>query len=123
MKDEDLKQALKSAWAANEPGNRPTFEESFAGAATRLKRQRKHWRLAVAAAAIAVITVTALIWPLRQVAVTDPAADELLIADALMNSTSWQAPSDALMPERQFDIYRDLPFGEVSTELQEGSLL
>lgn len=61
MKDEDLKQALKSAWAANEPGNGSTFEECLAGAETRLKRQRKQWRLAVAAAAIAVITVTALI--------------------------------------------------------------
>jgi len=49
--------------------------------------------------------------------------DEYLIADALMNSTSWTAPSDSLMPQHQFDIYREIPFPDPSTISEEGSLL
>jgi hypothetical protein len=46
-----------------------------------------------------------------------------MIADALMNSTTWTAPSDVLMPDHQFDIYRDIPVLDQSTISEEGTLL
>lgn len=71
------------------------------------------------AAAVAVIGITLGLWPERQAELTD----EFLIADSLLNSTSWAAPSDSLMPEHQFDIYQEIPFLNESTNSQEGSLL
>ena len=71
------------------------------------------------AAAIAVVVATFSLWSANEAEVVD----EFLIADALLNSTQWSAPSDLLMPEHQFDLYQDLPLLMESTESQEGSLL
>ena len=44
------------------------------------------------------------------------------VAD-LMDSTYWTAPSDVLLPDRQFDIYQDMPELFESTEPAGGTLL
>ena len=44
------------------------------------------------------------------------------VAD-LLESTYWSAPSDVLLPDRQFDIYQELPVIFESTEPAGGALL
>ena len=46
-----------------------------------------------------------------------------MIADALLNETGWISPSDALLPDRHFDVYESLPAIGGSTEPEEGTLL
>ena len=118
MNDEELKKGLKKAFAAVE-SKPPSFNEAMAAAASRQARSALRWK---AVAGVAAITVLAVAVSLLQ---ERPAefVDEYLIADALMNSTSWTAPSDSLMPEHQFDIYREVPFPDPSTISEEGSLL
>ena len=41
----------------------------------------------------------------------------------LLETTYWSAPSDVLLPEREFDIYQELPVLFESTEPAEGALL
>jgi len=74
-------------------------------------------------AATAVIVSAALLmftqWPKNR-QITD---DQFLIADASLDATYWTAPSDAWLPQHQFDIYQDVPVFGVSTESKEGTLL
>jgi len=116
MKQNDLKQGLERAFSAAE-GTPPAFATTWAAAERRhavSPRRQRAW--AGLAAAVAVLAMTIVLWPSRQ-------ADEFLITDALLNSTSWSAPSDTLMPEHQFDIYREIPFLDGSTNAEEGTLL
>jgi len=41
----------------------------------------------------------------------------------LLESTSWVAPSDVLLPKHEIDLYQDLPAFSVSTRPAEGALL
>ena len=41
---------------------------------------------------------------------------------ALLETTSWQAPSDALLPRAGRDLYSELPALGLSTELEEETL-
>jgi len=119
MNEDQVKQDLKNAYQAAE-GKPPSFDEIWAAAEVAHGRSRKRFRvIGGLAAAVAVIAVTAGLWPEQQAELTD----EYLIADALMNSTSWSAPSDSLMPEHQFDIYQEIPFLNESTNSLEGTLL
>ena len=119
MNEQELKNALGKAYRSAE-GTPPPFADSFAIAEDRYRASRRRLRwvggLAAAAAAVA---VTAGLWPGPQA----PVDDEFMIADALMNSTTWTAPSDVLMPDHQFDIYRDIPVLDRSTISEEGTLL
>jgi hypothetical protein len=119
MNENQVKQDLKSAYQAAER-KPPPFNEVWAAAEVAHGRMRRRFRvIGGLAAAVAVIAITAGLWPEQQAELTD----EFLIADALMNSTSWSAPSDSLMPEHQFDIYQEIPFLNESTNSQEGTLL
>lgn len=117
MTDEELKQSLKCAFASAE-GKPPDFERTLGAAESSLRRKRTLMRIATGTAAAALALFLG-IWSSE----APQSSDEYLIAEALMNSTTWSAPSDVLMPERQFDIYRDIPFPVPSTNLQEGTLL
>ena len=78
------------------------------------------YRLVAACAVIVSIAVVAIAqWPNGGGVVED----EFLIAVAMLETTQWTAPSDALLPQHQFDIYRDLPVFMGSTEAEEGTLL
>ena len=110
-----IKEALKSAYRAAE-GNPPPFDPSWAAAEGRLRsrRRRRSAGLAIAAA----VSLFAVVLRTDQ-----PPAYEFMITDALLNDTYWTAPSDVLMPERRFDIYREVHLLDESTISPEGSLL
>ena len=116
MNDEALKDALKGAYQEAE-GQPPSFEETLAAAEQRTSRAGNGLRFAAGLAAALVAAF--VLWPATEPELTD----EFLIADSLMNSTTWTAPSDALMPEHEFDIYQETPFLNESTISPEGTLL
>jgi hypothetical protein len=117
VNDDELKQSLKRAFESAE-GAPPDFGTMLSTADAGLRRKRMLVRLASGVAAAAFALFVGL-W--SSDAPQPP--DEYLIADALMNSTAWSAPSDVLMPEHQFDVYREISFPVPSTNSQEGSLL
>lgn len=123
MNDERLNQVLKEAYKAAEPEVVPPFDEAFANATRRMQQRRMRRQLGTAAAAMVAVVTGVLLWQAQHPGLNPMPVDDLLIADALMNATTWQAPSDVLMPDHQFDIYQDMPFEDVSTNLQEGPLL
>lgn len=119
MSDETIGKALQDAYRTAE-GKPPPFDAVWAAAEARHATTQRRFRVVSGlAAAAAVMAITVIFWPGQQAEMTD----EFLIADALMNSTSWTAPSDALMPDHQFDIYQGIPLLDASTISQEGSLL
>jgi len=120
MSDDNIQNVLKDALSAAHQESPPTFDVVWTAAERRHRRSRRRYAAfgGIAAAAVMVAVVTGL-WPSQETALTD----EYLIADALLNATQWSAPSDALMPQHRYDVYREIPFLLESTELNEGSLL
>jgi hypothetical protein len=120
MSDKEIKDVLRHAYRAAE-GEPPPFDKVWAAAERQIEASsRQRSRIAGGmAAAVLLVAMTVLLWQQREA----PPGDDYLIADALMNSTSWTAPSDMLLPEHQFDIYREVPALVPSTNSQEGSLL
>ncbi len=118
MNEAELKSGLQKAWKRAE-GTPPAFDETWAAAEARHAKSGFRRTALAGVAAAAALAVVIVLLPEQQVELTD----EFLIADALMNSTSWTAPSDVLMPEHQFDIYREIPIPDPSTIAEEGSLL
>ncbi|MGI9202551.1 MAG: hypothetical protein ACR2Q3_00995 [Woeseiaceae bacterium] len=121
MNEREIREKLKQAANAAQKDNTPSFDETWVIAESHIAESGSGYGRygAIAAAAIALIAVTIALWPAQQADL----ADDYFIADALLNSTSWTAPSDALMPEHQFDIYQGIPLLDESTKLYEGSLL
>ena len=120
MSGNDIRDQLKDALAAVHQPEPPGFDEVWAAAELRhLKARRRYATIGGIAAALAMVAVGAGFWSSRELATTD----EYLIADSLLNGTQWSAPSDALMPQHQIDIYQGVPFLMESTNLNEGPLL
>lgn len=112
----DLRHAVRRAQRAAEAGRVPDFATVWAAAEVQADRRRRPWALAgVAAAAV----VAGIVW----FAEPDQPAWQYIDPADLANSTSWVAPSDVLLPERQFDIFREIPVLIESTETIEGALL
>ena len=119
MNEDQIRKKLREAFAEAE-GKPPSFDGLWMRAEAQQARSMRRVRaIGGIAAAAAVLVVTAVLWPTRDAELNG----EYLIADALLNSTSWTAPSDALMPDHQFDIYQEVPFLFESTISQEGPLL
>jgi len=116
MNDDEMKKALKGAYQVAE-GKPPSFDRTMAAAERRSRRSGT--RLKAIGGLAAALVAALVLWPTRE---PEP-PDDFLIAASLMNSTSWTAPSDALMPEHQFDIYQEIPFLNESTISPEGTLL
>jgi anti-sigma-K factor RskA len=120
MNEDEIRRKLKDAIDARQPSITPAFSAVWAGAEARFRRSRQYYRsVGGIVAAVAVMAIAAGLW-------FDPGSepnDDYLIADAILNGTSWSAPSDTLMPEHQFDIYQEVSFLTESTNGQEGSLL
>jgi hypothetical protein len=114
--DEELGRALE-----HKPDTSvPDFDSVLKLAETRVAMERIRYRYVAAVAVIASVTaVTIAQWPDGPAAVDD----EFMISAALLESTQWTAPSDVLMPQHQFDLYRDMPVFIGSTEPVEGTLL
>jgi hypothetical protein len=113
-KDDVLADAVRRS---NSDADAPPFARVFAAAENQIRSARRK-RFAGAGVAAAVILALLSLRPGEQ-------ADEFIYVDVeeLSASTSWTAPSDSLLPQYQFDIYRDIPRLFESTEPDGGTLL
>jgi len=120
MSDNDIREALKYAHGAVRRPEAPAFDKVWAAAKSQhLKERQRYATFSGMAAALAMIAIVAGLWSSQEA----ETSDDYLIADSLLNTTQWSAPSDALMPTHEFDIYREIPFLMESTDLEEGTLL
>jgi len=112
-----LRDEVKSAFRGAAGHQQPSFARLWQKAEQHhaASRRRYRWFAGAAATAAAVVVVLNLQTPAEQ----DPYIE---IAE-LLDSTYWSAPSDVLLPDREFDIYQDLPVLFESTEPAEGALL
>ena len=114
-----LRDALRQGQSEAEAGRVPDFDTTWAAAEAAAQRGRRRitalGSLAAALALVAVVVVSQM-----RPAETDW---QFVDPDEFANSTSWVAPSDVLLPEHQFDIYRDIPVLIESTGSEEGALL
>ena len=112
--DDTLRRRVREAWP--EPSRAPDFDATWAAARRRRAGRRFGYGIGAAAAAIVAAVIV------LQSGTAPPGPDYIEVAD-LMDSTYWSAPSDVLLPDREFDIYQDLPVLFESTEPAEGALL
>ena len=114
--DDLLRKQVSSAMPRS--ATEPSFEETWRAAQNRCRS--RSYRLHLAAAAAVTAVAVAVI-----VNVSRPPEEtlEYINVSELMGSTSWAAPSDALLPEHRFDIYRNVPSLTESTETDGGALL
>ena len=120
MSDDDIEDVLRNALGAVHKAEPPVFDDVWCAAEQRHQRSRRRYAtFSGVAAALAVVAVVAGLWSSQQAGMND----DYLIADSLLNSIQWSAPSDALMPQHQIDIYQEIPFLMESTDLYEGPLL
>ena len=114
--DEELHRSLRHKPDHAVPG----FASVMQAARERNATGNTRYRLVAAFAIVAsMAAITIAQWPNGGGSVDD----EFLIAIAMFETTQWTAPSDALLPQHQFDIYRDMPVFMGSTEAEEGTLL
>ena len=113
--DVTLAQSVRDALPADP--DVPGFDAVWAAAEQRHRGRRRRYA-GTAAAAVAAIALLVVLRP-----GTEPPMPEVWIGDELLKSTSWSAPSDVLLPQREFDIYQELPSLNTSTNWAEGSLL
>ncbi len=113
--DQQLARAVRGAMPAD--AETPSFAHTLEAAAQRAGRHRHRVHLLAAASVAAVAIVVVL------VKLPVPPKHEYIEITELLQSTSWTAPSDALLPESQFDIYQDLPTLMESTDGNAGALL
>ena len=109
---DSLKRAMPQAAAE------PSFARTWEAAERRAGRGRRRLR----AASAAVVAVIALVFVVDIANPPQDAPEYVEIAE-LLNSTSWSAPSDALLPARRVDVYQDLPELLESTDVYGGALL
>ena len=122
MNESELKDVLQDAARRQDGASVPDFDTVWVAAEARHARQRKQRFVLGGAAAAAALVLAVLVSIGPDIGPSQP-ADEYLIADALMNSTQWRAPSDALLPQYRDDIYSEIPLLMESTNMEEGSLL
>lgn len=116
--DKQLADAIKQSSPAATPV--PPFDAVFERAEAEFERRvrRRYLSVAGAVASVLVIAVVLLVY-----APDETPRPEPLQITGLLDSTSWVAPSDVLLPEHEFDIFEELPEPMESTEPAEGALL
>ena len=120
MSDNELANQVRNAFDTLAKKAPPSFDEVWAAAESQhFKERRRYATIIGIAAALAIVAIVAGLWSPQEAGMSD----DYLIADSLLNSTQWSAPSDALMPTHEFDIYQEIPFLLESTDLEEGTLL
>jgi uncharacterized membrane protein len=112
-----LRDAVNSAFKSAAGHRQASFERLWQKAEQQhaASRRRYRWFAGTAATAAAVVIALNLHTPAEQ--------DAYIEIAELLDSTYWSAPSDVLLPDREFDIYQDLPVLFESTEPAEGALL
>ena len=115
--DDSLRERVNRAWQNGGATEVPSFDRVWQAAQERRASARKRYRNVAGVAAVAAAAVIALNWQ-------SPMEEHNYIEIAeLLESTSWTAPSDVLLPDRRFDIYQDMPELFESTEPAGGALL
>ena len=108
-----LRDRVNAAWPE---AREPAFDSAWQAAGEKYTASRRSAQRFAAVAAVAAIAVIAMFG--------NAPVDETYVEVAdLMETTYWTAPSDVLLPERQFDIYQDMPELFESTEPAGGTLL
>jgi len=114
--DQELANAIRQANSADSEA--PSFGKVWSAAEQRYQRSRR--RYASLASAAAMVAAVIVVLNAGQPTVNH---GEYIERAELLDSTSWAAPSDVLLPIHDFDIYRDLPALMESTKPAEGALL
>ena len=117
MQDSDkrLRDQVRQGWTGTGDAG-SSFETTWQAAQQRHAAGRRLYRRVAGAAAVVAAVVIAVYGQ-------PPAAESYIEVADLLESTYWTAPSDALLPDRQFDIYQDMPVIFESTEPAGGALL
>ena len=97
----------------------PGFDDLFARAEREYRSAARRPLLAAAVASVAVLVVVLSV--LQPAEVAPP--PEWIEVDGLLDTTSWVAPSDILLPEHEFDIFTEMPTLIESTDSAGGALL
>lgn len=112
----ELKEAVTAAFYSG--AGEPPFDRVWQAAEERYRLSRRRYRSIAGIAAAAAVAVIVLNYQaLRQ--------DEMQFIEVaeLLGTTSWESPSDVLLPERHNDLYERLPVLIESTEPAGGALL
>jgi hypothetical protein len=112
--DNGLRDQIRNTWPA--PGREPAFSQVWQSARQRHAAvRRRNQQFAGAAVVVAAVVIAFF--------AESPSEHSYIEVADLMESTYWTAPSDVLLPEREFDIYQDMPVLFESTEPAGGTLL
>ncbi|MDH3337916.1 MAG: hypothetical protein OEM85_10175 [Gammaproteobacteria bacterium] len=117
ISDETLREQVSRAWRRAAGEDHSSFDSVWQSAQQRHAALRRRYRRFASVAAVAAVIVIGL-----NLQTAEEEATYIEIAD-LLDSTYWSAPSDVLLPDREFDIYRDMPVLFESTEPAGGALL
>jgi RNA polymerase sigma factor (sigma-70 family) len=113
--DKTLRDRVNAAWPPSK-SDEAVFDEVWWAARERLAvSRRRYQRFAAVAAIVAIAFIGFHARP--------PAQETYIEVADLLETTYWTAPSDVLLPERQFDIYEDMPALFEATEPAGGTLL
>lgn len=88
----------------------PPFAKMWQAAEQRYATTRRRYRRVASAAVIVAAIALAANWQSLL-----PQQNTFIEVADLLESTSWSAPSDVLLPDHQFDIYQDIPVLTEST--------
>ena len=114
--ENSLREQVSRAWQRGANEDHPSFDATWEAAVARRTVMRRCYRHFASAAAIVAVIVIGLNVQ------APPEKSYVEIAD-LLESTYWSAPSDVLLPNREFDIYQDMPVLFESTQPAGGALL
>ena len=113
--DKTLRERVSRAWRHNSQVV-PSFDTVWRAAEDRHAAGRRRYRRFASVAAIATAVMVAL-------NVKAPTDETYIEVAELLDSTYWSAPSDILLPDREYDIYQDMPVLFESTKPAGGALL
>ena len=111
--DQELRDVVRRSWP---DAGGPSFIDTWTAATRRRSAGRRNRAYGAVAAAVVMAAAIALFSQA-------PERARYIEADSLLETTYWIAPSDSLLPDRQFDIYQDVPAIFESMEPAGGSLL
>lgn len=118
MSENEIGKPIREAFDTLHKETPPPFEEAWSAAELKHRQSRRRYATFSGIAAALAIVVVGLL-SLKQADLND----EFLIADSLLNKTQWSAPSDVLLPQHQYDIYREVPFLVEPMNIDEGLFL
>ena len=114
--DDTLRKQVSRAWKREGNAGQPSFGDAWQAAKHRYATTRRRYSKFAGVAALAAALVVVL-------NLQSPAEESYIDVADLLESTYWSAPSDVLLPDREFDIYQDMPVLFESTEPAGGASL